>query len=194
MSGFDAPADDAAESDEGLADRSVGVPIPEEHVGAFVAEAFEDPERSTTWDEVIEETIAAEARGAWAGLSPREQVRELLSMADDFDERAVDALSSIPLDRAEPTEQIDRRFAEARRCRRNADRIRDGIADAYADGRVDDDGLVAAVRGQGFDTETIAERERLLESVTDAYGYDFRPYGGTLITDDERERDSYERW
>jgi hypothetical protein len=166
-----------------LADESVGVTVPDDHVGAFVAEAFEDPERSTTWEEVVDEVVAAESRAAWDALSPTEQVRELLAMADGFDERAVDRLAAVPLDRAEPTDRIDDLFAEAERCRRNADRIRDGIADAYADGRIGDAALVDAVETYGFETGTVAERERLLESVTDAYGYDFRPYGGTLMED-----------
>lgn len=164
-----------------LADESVGVTVPDDHVGAFVAEAFEDPERSTTWDEVVDEVVAADARDAWDALAPTEQVTELLAMADGFDERAVDRLAEIPLDRAEPTERIDELFEEAERCRRNADRIRDGIAAAYADGHVDDAALVDAVETYGFETDTVAEREQLLESVTDAYGYDFRPYGGTLM-------------
>jgi len=166
---------------DALADESVGVTVPDEHVGAFVAEAFEDPERSTTWDDVVDEVVAAESRAAWDALSPTEQATELLAMADGFDEQAVDRLAAIPLDRGEPTDRIDELFAEAERCRRNADRIRDGIAAAYADGHVDDAGLVDAVETHGFETDTVAERERLLESVTDAYGYDFRPYGGTLM-------------
>jgi len=164
-----------------LADESVGVTVPDEHVGAFVAEAFEDPERSTTWEEVVDEVVADDARGAWDALSPIEQVTELLAMADGFDERAVDRLAAIPLDLAAPTDRVDELFAEAERCRRNADRIRDGIAAGYADGRLDDAALVDAVEVYGFETDTVAERERLLESVTDAYGYDFRPYGGTLM-------------
>jgi hypothetical protein len=194
---------DEARDVDGLAASSVGVTVPDDHVAAFVAEAFEDPERSTTWDEVIEAAIAHEARSAWNELSPEEQVRELLAMADDYDERAVEQLRAIPTDHAASSDRIDELFEEARRCRRNADRIRDAIADAYADGYVDDEALVDAVETYGFETGTIAERERLLETVTDVYDYDFRPYGGTLMTDEpgdgrdgehERGHGQGERW
>jgi hypothetical protein len=192
--------DDARDTD-GLEDSSVGVTVPDDHVAAFVAEAFEDPERSTTWGDVIEEAIAPAAREAWDALSPKEQVRELLAMADEYDERAVERLAAIPTDRIEPTDRVDERFAEARRCRRNADRIRDAIADAYASDYVADAELVEAVESYGFETTTIAEREQLMETVTDRYDYDFRPYGGTLMTDDgassegeNGDAESYERW
>lgn len=183
-----------ADSDDGLAERSVGVTVPDDHVAAFVAEAFEDPERSTTWAEVVDEAVADEATAAWDALSVGEQVREVLAMADKFDERAVDRLAAIPTDRSEPTDRIDELFEEARRCRRNADRLRDGIADAYADGRVDDAELVDAVEGYEYETDTVAERERLLETVTEAYDYDFRPYGGTLMDDDEKEQKTHDHW
>lgn len=187
---------DAARDIDGLEDSSVGVTVPDDHVAAFVAEAFEDPERSTTWEEVIEEAIAPAAREAWDELSPGKQVRELLAMADEYDERAIEKLAAIPTDGSEPTDRADELFAEARRCRRNADRIRDAIADAYASDYVADDELVDAVETYGFDTMTIAEREQLMETVTDQYDYDFRPYGGTLMTDDGANSDAgnYERW
>jgi len=187
---------DAARDTDGLKDSSVGVTVPDDHVAAFVAEAFDDPERSTTWEEVIEEAIAPVAREAWDELSPGKQVRELLAMADDYDERAIDKLAAIPTDGSEPTDRADELFEEARRCRRNADRIRDAIADAYASDHVADDELVDAVETYGFDTMTIAKREQLMETVTDLYDYDFRPYGGTLMTDDGANSDveNYERW
>lgn len=178
MSGGDAP------------DRSVGVSVPEDHVGAFVAQAFEDPERSTTWEEVVSGVVAADVRDAWEALSPAEQVRELLAIADDYDERAVEAFEAIPLDLVEPTEEVDELFAEATRCRRNADRIRDGIASAYADDRIEGERLADAVETYGFETGTIAEREDLVEAVTDAYDYDVRPYGGVLMEADDPDADA----
>ena len=174
---------------EGLADQSVGVTVPDEHVGAFVAQAFEDPERVTDWDDIVDDVVAADARDAWDALSSVEQVCELLAMADDYDERAVAHLEDVPLDRGEPTAQIDAAFEEAMRCRRNADRLRDAIASAYGDGRVDDDELVEAVETHGFETGVITQRERLVESVTETYGFDFRPYGGTLMDTSESEPD-----
>lgn len=187
---------DAARDTDGLEDSSIGVTVPDDHVAAFVAEVFEDPERSTTWEDVIEEAIAPAAREAWDELSPGKQVCELLAMADDYDERAVDKLAAIPTDSGEPTDRVDELFAEAQRCRRNADRIRDAIADAYARDYVADDELVEAVETYGFDTTAITEREQLMETVTDLYEYDFRPYGGTLMTDDGANSDAenYERW
>jgi hypothetical protein len=184
----------AAESDGGLAEQSVGVTVPDDYVAAFVAEAFEDPERSTTWDEVVDEAVADESRAAWEELSMSEQVREMLEMADEFDGRAVDRLNAIPADRTESTNRIDKLFEEAKRCRRNADRLRDGIAHAYADGRVDDAELVDAVEGYGYETDTVAKRERLLETVTETYDYDFRPYGGTLMDDGEEEQRTHDHW
>lgn len=185
------------ENEAEVAEESVGVSVPEDHVGAFVAQAFEDPERSTTWSEVVQEAIAPSAREAWDRLEPREQVSELLAMADEFDERAVDLLSKIPTDRTAPSERIDELFAEARRCRRNADRLRDGIADAYAEGRIGGNELATAVDSSGFETGTIAEREALIEEVTDVYDYDFRPYGGTLMQEDNppsRNEEATELW
>ena len=65
----------------------------------------------------------------------------------------------------------------------------DGVAAAYADGVVGDDELVAAVEESDFDTAVIAEREDELERVANAYDLDFRPYGGTLMHDEEDEGD-----
>ncbi|WP_121823417.1 hypothetical protein [Halostella salina] len=177
-------------------EESLGVTIPDEHVGAFVAQAFEDAERDTTWGEAVDAVVADEARDAWASLSPREQVVELLKLADRFDERAVDELDSIPLDRGSPTEDMRERFEEAKRLRRNADTLRDGIAAAYDEGYVGDGALVDAVESFDFDTATIAEREDSLDAVANAYDLDFRPYGGTLMTDDEPEEDAeeFEAW
>jgi hypothetical protein len=176
-------ADDAAgDEDETVAD-SLGVAVPETHVAAFVAEAFEDAERDTTWSAVVDRVVAEGAHEAWDALSPREQAAELLTMADDFDARAVEALAAIPLDEATLTGDGRDRFEEAMRCRRNADRIRDGVADGFANGHLSDDDLVGAVECAGFDTDAIAEREDRLESVAAAYDVDFRPYGGTLMDD-----------
>jgi len=180
------------------------VPIPRDHVGAFVAEAFEDPERDTDWGTVVETVVADEARTAWESLSPSEQAAELLSMAADYDRRATELLASIPLggtdapdmdtnaEEETPPTAVEEQFEEATRRRRNADLIRDGIADAYAAGRIDDEAILEVVETVGFDTGRIARRERRLEAVADAHGFDFRPYGGTLFSaepegsDDER--------
>lgn len=171
---------------------SVGVPIPEDHVGAFVAEAFEDPERSTTWEDAVDKVVSPEAREEWESLSSRQQVTEVLGMADNFDRRAVETLERIPTDLERPTDRIDRLFEEARRCRRNADILRDAVAAAYRDGHADDGDLVDAVESEDFDTATIADREDTLESVATAYGYDFRPYGGTLFEEDRDGDGSHE--
>lgn len=157
----------------------VGVPVPEDHVGAFVAEVFEDPERATSWETVVEALVAANARSAWEELAPADQVAEVIAKADAFDARAIDHLETIDLDG--PPEAAESTFAEARRLRRNADRLRDGIADAFASGHVTADDLVAAVDAAGFETQRIAERERLLEQVVEAHEFDYRPYGGTLL-------------
>jgi len=187
--------DDATDAAGGL-EESLGVTIPDEHVGAFVAQAFEDAERDTTWGEAVDAVVADEARDAWASLSPREQVVELLTMADGFDERAVEQLDAIPLDRGSPTDEMRERFEEAKRLRRNADVLRDGIAAAYDEGYVGDDDLVDAVESFDFDTATIAEREDSLDAVANAYDLDFRPYGGTLMTEDEPDEDAeeFEAW
>ena len=160
-------------------DGPMGLPVPEEYVGAFVAEVFEDVERSTTWDETVEALVADDARSAWERLSPIEQVVAVLDAAAGFDERAVQALESIPHD-AE-NESIRAEYEEARRYRRNADMLRNGIAQAYSSGHVDDEQLVEAVERHGFESDTIARREEQLESIAEAHGLEFRPYGGTLM-------------
>lgn len=162
---------------------SIGVPIPDEHVGAFVAEAFEDPERSTQWTDVVDLLVAPAAREEWDALTPRAQAREALTMAFDYDQKAAAHLDQVPLGDADDAarEAID----EALRCRRNADTIRDGIADAYAEGRLDDDGLVAAIENADFEPGIVARREDLLERVTNVYDVEYRPYGGTLFDADE---------
>lgn len=188
------PPDREPDPERAGANRPTGVPIPPAHVGAFVAETFEDPERDTAWDDVVERLIADGARDAWEALAVQEQVEELLSMADDYDRQAIDLLEDLPVhdgddtDRRVPvhdgdgTEPVDPRFEEALRRRRNADIVRDGIADAYASGRIDDRTLVAAVESFGFDTERIAAREDRLETVANAHDLDFRPYGGMLFS------------
>lgn len=169
--------------------KPLGLPVPEEYVGAFVAEVFEDVERSTTWTEAVDALVAGDARSDWEALSSVEQVVAVLDAAASFDERAVQALDGIPIDGE--TSGSDRHdFEEARRFRRNADMLRNAIADAYSEDYVDDDQLVEAVERHGFETDTIAKREDLLESVAEAHGLEFRPYGGTLMdppeaTDDE---------
>ncbi|MFB6183472.1 MAG: hypothetical protein ABEI96_02860 [Haloarculaceae archaeon] len=162
------------------ADESVGVRIPDEHAGAFVAEAFEDPERDTDWEDVVDALVAPAARDAWDALSARRQTVEVLDAATDYDERAVDHLSAA-LDEA--SHDVETRVDEALRCRRNADTFRDGVADAYASGRLDDDALREAVTASRFDSGPIAERERLLQRVDETVGVDYRPYGGTLFDD-----------
>jgi hypothetical protein len=166
-------------------EEAVGMEIPDDYVGAFVAEVFEDAERATSWDDVVESMVAPEARDAWESLSPVEQVIEVLKMADGYDERAADLLSEIEVDGGAPDKAAVSAFEEATRLRDNADAFRNGIATAYDEGHVDDDGLIEAVESFGFDTETIARREDELERVTSAYDLDYRPYGGTLI----QERD-----
>jgi copper chaperone CopZ len=167
-------------------EEAMGVPIPDEHVGAFVAEAFEDPERSTAWDEVVDQMVAPAARDAWAELSAAEQTVEVLDKAAEYDRRAADELERIPTNKPEATPEIRSAFEEAKRLRRNADAFRDGVASAYQSGRIDDDELVGAVDESDFDTEQIAAREDELESVTAAYGFDYSPYGGTLFDEDKR--------
>ncbi|QLH82956.1 hypothetical protein [Halosimplex pelagicum] len=179
-----AERDERADGEEAADEEAMGVPIPEEHVGAFVAEAFEDPERSTTWSEVVDAMVAPDAREDWADLSAVEQAVEVLRRAAEYDRRATDELERIPTNRAEPTPEIRSSFEEARRLRRNADAFRDGVAAAYAEGRIDDEELVAAVERSEFDTTAIARREDALESVTAVYDFDFRPYGGTLFDED----------
>lgn len=158
----------------------IGLPVPDEYVGAFVAEVFEDVERSTTWTEAVDALVAGDARSDWEALTPTEQVVAMLDAAADFDERAVQVLEGIPCDEVNDS-SVRGEFDEALRVRRNADLLRNAIADAYSDGYVDDDQLVEAVECHGFETETIARREDLLETVAEAHGFDFRPYGGTLM-------------
>jgi hypothetical protein len=188
--------DHETESSDG---ESLGVSIPDEHVGAFVAEAFEDVERDTTWEAVVSSLVADEAREEWDGLSATEQVAAVLSAAADYDERAADRLAGIPTDRGEPTPEISEEFDEAMRCRGNADAFRDGVAAAYAEGRVGDDELIAAVEEGDFDTTVIAEREDELDRVANAFDFEFRPYGGTLMHDGDDEdgenpMDDFEAW
>lgn len=164
---------------------AVGMPIPDEHVGAFVAEVFEDAERSMTWQDVVDAMVAPEAREAWDDLTETQQVAEVLNVAANYDERAADALEAIEVDSAGPDDETKAAFREARRLRRNADGFRDGVASAYDEGHVDDEGLVTAIERIDFDSQRIARREDELERVTAAYDFDYRPYGGTLIQDDE---------
>lgn len=166
-------------------EEAVGMSIPDEHVGAFVAEVFEDAERSMTWQDVVDAMVAPEAREAWTELTEAEQVAEVLAMADDYDEEATALLAGIDIDGASPDEETVAAFEEARRLRRNADGFRDGVASAYDEDHVDDDGLVTAVERIEFDTRQIARREDELERVTAAYDFDFRPYGGTLMQVDD---------
>jgi len=172
---------DGPESGDGAAslDESLGVTVPDDYVGAFVAQAFEDVERSTEWADAV---VADEARDAWESLAPREQVVELLRMADEFDRKAVERFDGIPLDQGSPSDEMRERFEDGKRLRRNADVLRDGIAAAYADGYVSDDDLVGAVEAVDFDTDRIAAREDALDAVANAYDLAFRPYGGTLMT------------
>ncbi|AEM59082.1 hypothetical protein HISP_17280 [Haloarcula hispanica N601] len=184
------------ETDEGGGlESSLGMTIPEDHVGAFVAEALEDPERATTWTDIVDTMVAPVARDAWAELSPIEQATEVLSKAAEFDRRAIEHFEAVPLDgdRSEAETDID----EGLRCRRNADTFRDGVAAAYGDGRLDDDGLVDALEAAEFDTEIIARREDLIERIDSVFEIDYRPYGGTLMDDDdgpEPETEHGETW
>lgn len=163
---------------------SLALSIPDEHAGAFVAEVFEDAERSTTWEETVDALVAPSARDAWEALSPRERVVEVLRKAHEFDERAVERLEDVPLSGDVASPETRETFEEALRLRRNADVLRDGIADAYAGDVIDGDDLEAAVGAAGFDTGTIARREDALETVASVYDLDFRPYGGTLVQGD----------
>lgn len=161
-------------------DGPMGLPVPEEYAGAFVAEVFEDVERSTTWAEAVEALVATDAREAWERLSPIEQVVAVLDAAADFDNRAVETFEAIPID-GQDGEPIRADYEEARRFRRNADMLRNGVAEAYSSGYIDDEQLVEAVERHGFESDTIARREELLESIAEAHGLEFRPYGGTLM-------------
>jgi hypothetical protein len=174
---------DTAESDgSGAMESSLGITIPDDYVGAFVAEALEDPERATAWEDVVDTMVAPAARDAWGDLSPVEQATEVLSKATEFDRQAIEHFEAVPLDgdgQAQP--DID----EGLRCRRNADTFRDGVAAAYADGRLDDEGLVAALEASAFETEVIAQREDLLERIDSVFDVEYSPYGGTLMDDDD---------
>jgi tagatose-1,6-bisphosphate aldolase non-catalytic subunit AgaZ/GatZ len=171
------------ESTTNRLEEAVGMPIPDEHVGAFVAEVFEDAERSTDWEDIVDAMVAPAAREAWTGLSPSEQVSEVLEMANCYDREAVELLASIDVDGSAETQRET--FDEAMRLRRNADTFRDGVAAAYASGHVDADQLVCAVEESDFDTDGIARREDELERVTAVFDYNFKPYGGTLVQEDD---------
>jgi len=180
----DTDGDGTVDADGGGLEEALGVPVPDEHVGAFVAETFEDAERDTTWEQVVDAMVAPEAREAWAELTPREQVVEVLGMADEYDRQAIEHLEAVPLTAsADPEPDL----AEARRLRRNADVFRDGVAAAYDEGHVDDGDLVAAVEESAFDTDRVARREELMEQVATVHEVDFRPYGGTLLGESDRE-------
>jgi len=184
MTEYELDATGGSSGEEGDGGESLGVTVPDDHVAAFVAEAFEDAERDTDWAEVVDSVVDADARDAWEALCPQAQAAELLEIADTYDERAVERLAAVPLDGEELSGDARERFDDAKRCRRNADRIRDGIADGFATGRLDDSELVGALDAVDFDTDTIAEREDHLEAVAGAYDVDFRPYGGTLVHDE----------
>lgn len=180
-----------------MSDDPFGLQIPDEHVGPFVAEVFEDVERDTTWGNVVEELVAPEARDAWEELTAREQAVAVLKKASDYDKQAIDHLRSIPTDGSVDTGTVEQRFGEARRCRRNADSFRDGIASAYGEGYLDADALVSAIEEVNFDTSYISDREDELERVANHFELDFQPYGGTLIEDDDRigeEQTAPETW
>lgn len=198
---------DAARHDDGAGDEerspaeelgdAIGVSIPDEHVGAFVAEAFEDAERDTDWSDVVEAFVGPDARDAWAELRAREQVLEVLDAAARYDERAAALLDDVPLDAR--ADAADDDVAEALRCRRTADQFRDGVAAAYGSGHVGDEALVDAVEASAFDTDLIARRESALETVADVHDVDFRPYGGQLFDAEESpepevDHDASETW
>lgn len=165
----------------------LGIEIPADHVGAFVAEVFEDAERDTGWEDVVDAMVAPSAREDWASLEPGQQAVEVLRWARSYDEQAIEALESVPTDGTADPGDVEERFGEARRCRTNADTFRDGIAAAYADGRLDDEALIDAVETVGFDTEVVAEREQELERVANHFELDYQPYGGTLIQERESQ-------
>jgi hypothetical protein len=166
-------------------EEAVGIEIPDDHVGAFVAEVFEDPERDTSWSEVVDAMVAPSARDAWDTLDAEQQVVEVLEAAHDYDRTARDTLTAVSTDGSADPDAVESRFAEARRCRTNADTFRDGVAAAYAGERIDDDQLVSAIETVGFDTELVADRESELERVANHFELDYQPYGGTLIEADD---------
>lgn len=183
------------ETDTTASEPSLGIPIPDDHVGAFVAQALEDPERSTDWDDVVDALVAPSARDAWDRLSPVEQATEVLSKAAEFDRRAIEQFDAVPLNAERTAVQAD--IDEGLRCRRNADTFRDGVAAAYDSGRLDDDDIVEALSEAAFETDLIAKREDLLERLDGAFDIEFRPYGGTLMDDDdgpEPDTDHGETW
>jgi len=174
---------------------SLGIQIPDDHVGPFVAQALEDPERSTDWAAVVDELVAPSARDAWDRLSPAEQATEVLSKAAEFDRRAIARFEAVSLNAERTAVQAD--IDEGLRCRRNADTFRDGVAAAYESGRLDDDEIVEALAEADFETELIAKREDLLERLDGAFDIEFQPYGGTLMDDDdgpEPDTDHGETW
>jgi hypothetical protein len=170
-------------------DGSLAMDVPDEHVGAFVAEVFEDPEKDTDWADVVDAMVAPGALDAWAALSAREQVVETLRTASDYDDRAIDAFAAIPLDLDALPEREEERYRDGLRLRRNADVLRDGVAARYASGDLDDETLVEAVEAVEYDTDVVAARENALEAVAEAYDLSFRPYGGTLLERNDGERD-----
>jgi hypothetical protein len=174
------------ESVEDTLEEAVGLSIPAEYIGAFVAEVFEDAERDTSWTDVEDAFVDPSARAAWDDLESGEQAVEILDAATRYDERAIEHLESIPLDVA-PQDDPDG-LEEALRCRRNADMFRDGLAAAYGDGVLEDADLVTAVEQSTFDADRIAARESALEDVDAVHDVDFRPYGGQFF-DTERGPD-----
>jgi hypothetical protein len=183
--------DDSTQAQSG---ESLAMSVPDEHAAAFVAEVFEDAERSTTWEEVVDAMVSPTARDAWESLSSTEQVIEVLQKAHDYDQQAADLLEDVPLSGEQASLEIRQTFEDALRHRRNADIFRDGIADAYASGLIDDEELEGAVESFEFETETIARREDVLEDVASVYELDFKPYGGTLIQEDEEQKTEADAW
>jgi len=187
-----------APTDGQSADSSLGVTIPDDHVGAFVAEALEDPERSTSWDEVVDAMVAPGALDDWRELSRVERAAAVLEKATEYDRLAADRFDAVPLDADENAVRAD--VDEGLRCRGNADAFRDGVAAAYADGLLDDDDLVAALESAEFETAAIERREELLERIDGVYDVEFSPYGGTLMDtedggdDSNAETDRSETW
>ncbi|QIO23364.1 hypothetical protein [Haloarcula sp. JP-L23] len=174
--------------DDAEPQQSVALSIPPEYAAEFVAEVFEDAERSIDWPTVVDAFVPSNHREAWDTLTPREQVTQILDRAGEYDAEAVEVLESIPSDADRSL--AESRFDEALRRRRNADGFRNAVADAYASGHVDDDALVGAVEDAGFETDTIAQREEKLELVAEKHDFEFKPYGGTLLDEDRYQTDS----
>lgn len=182
--------DDGSESngtDDQSPGSSLGVTIPDDHVGAFVAEALEDPERSTSWDDVVDSMVAPAAREEWREMPRVQRAAAVLTKASEYDQRAIDRFDRVPLDAEADTIQSD--VDEGLRCRRNADTFRNGVAAAYGDDLLDEDELVAALESADFDTGLIERREDLLERIDGVYDVKFRPYGGTLMDTEESDGD-----